>query len=292
MSRPVLRLRVALMAFMCFALTLTTSMAGDEDKFPLRKKWPELIPISTPELAAARTKKEAIVVDVRTASEYEILHVAGSHHIPHDRIGLKDDSLGGVTKSPYRLLVFYCNGTTCTKSYKAAEMAKLLGFEGVSVYDNGIFEWAKAYPEESVFFGRKGTKELVEQYVIDEEGFEKGPWNVDTFPFIAMAKTGDYQVVDIREPREKTEYPIKLPSLSEATLDQLVKRLERGDFAKARVLVLDNVGKQVIWVKYYLDRHGITDYFFLRGGVRQWRADGLDSKGDKLGKVFGRPTAK
>jgi rhodanese-related sulfurtransferase len=107
-----------------------------------------------------------------------------------------------------------------------------------------------------------------------------------------MAKSGDYQVVDIREPREKTEYPITLPNLSESTIDQLVKRLEKGDFANKRLLVLDNVGKQVIWAKYYLDRHGIKDYYFLKGGVRQWRAEGLDSKGDKLGKVFGRPALK
>jgi rhodanese-related sulfurtransferase len=292
MSKPTWRC-LMLLSVTCFALiTLSTAMAADEDKFPLRKKWPDLTPISTPELAAARAKKEAIVVDVRTSSEYEILHVEGSHHIPHDRIGLKDDSLGGITKSPYKLLVFYCNGTTCTKSYKAAEMAKLMGFEGVRVYDDGIFEWARAYPAESVFFGRKGTKELVEQYVIDEEGFEKGPWNVDTFRFIDLAKSGDYQIVDIREPREKTEYPIILPNLSEATLDQLVKRLEKGDFANARILVLDNVGKQVIWAKYYLDRYGIKEYSFLKGGVRQWRADGLDSKGNKLGKVYGRPAPK
>jgi hypothetical protein len=52
------------------------------------------------------------------------------------------------------------------------------------------------------------------------------------------------------------------------------------------------VGKQIIWAKYYLDQQGAKDYFFLRGGVRQWRADGRDSKGKKLGKVFGHPTPK
>lgn len=292
MSRSMLRWHVMLLAVMCTVLTLATAMAADEDKFPLRKKWPQLTPISTPELAAAMAKGEAIIVDVRTASEYEILHVAKSHHIPHDRIGLKDDSLGRFKEAPHRVLVFYCNGTTCTKSYKAAEMATLLGYEGVRVYDDGIFEWARAYPEDTVFFGRKATKELVQQYVVDEQDFDKGPWMVDTMPFIDMAKSGNYQILDIREPREKTEYPITLPNLSEATLDQLVERLQRGEFPKAAILILDNVGKQVIWAKYYLDRHGVKDYFFLRGGVLQWRADGRDSKGNKLGKVFGRPAPK
>jgi len=276
---------------MVLALT-TTAMAGDEDKFPLRKKWPNLVPISTQELAAARSKKEAIVVDVRTAAEYEIMNIAGSHHIPHDKIGVGDDPLRSLTENPYSVLVFYCNGTTCAKSYKAADMAALLGHKGVRVYDGGIFEWAETYPAETIFFGRRMTKELVKQYVVNEEDFDKGPWLVNTLEFIDLAKSGNYHVVDLRERRERTEYPIQLPNLNEATVDQLARSCGQENFPKTRVLVFDNVGKQIIWAKYYLDRCGVKDYFFLRGGVLQWRADGRDGKGDKSGKVFGRPAPK
>jgi len=275
----------------CSVLAFGAAVA-EEDKFPLRRKWPDLVPISTPELATARSQNDAIVVDVRTDAEYEIMHIEGSHHIPHDGIISKSAELSALTERPGHLLVFYCNGTTCAKSYKAAEIATSMGHKGVRVYDGGIFEWAKTHPEQTVFFGRKMTKELVEQYLVSEEDFAKGPWLIDAAQFIEMANSGQFQVVDIRDSRERAEYPIQLPNLREATMDQLVQYLAKGDLPKSKILLLDNVGKQVIWAKYYLDQQGAKDYFFLRGGVRQWRAAGLDSKGNKLGKVFGRPASK
>jgi len=292
MSRATLTSGVVVLSAIFTVLALSAAVVADDDRFPLRKKWPDLIPISTSELASARSSNQAIVVDVRTAAEYEILHIAESHHFPHDAFLSRNAEFSALTEQPHRLLVFYCNGTTCAKSYKAAEIATQLGFKGARVYDGGIFEWATAYPEETIYFGRKMTKAMVQQYVVDEEDFDKGPWLVDSVRFIEMARSGDYKVFDLRDPRERAEYDIKLPDLKVATIDELAKHLERGDFPKTRVLMLDNVGKQVIWAKYYLDQHGVKDYFFLRGGVRQWRAEGLDSRGDKLQKVFGRPTAK
>jgi rhodanese-related sulfurtransferase len=285
----ILTMRAALAVVLCSVFFIGAAVA-QEGKFPLRKKWPDLVPISTSDLATARSQGDAVVVDARTDAEYEIMHVEGSHHIPHDRIVSKSAELRALTERPGQLLVFYCNGTTCSKSYKAAEVATSLSLKNVRVYDSGIFEWAKTHPEETVFFGRKMTRALVEQFLVSEEDFAKGPWLVDTARFIEMSKSGQYQVVDIRDSRERAEYPIQLPNLRQATMDQLVKFLEKGDMPKSKILVLDNVGKQVIWAKYYLDQQGAKDYFFLRGGVRQWRADGLDSKGHKLGKVFGRPT--
>ncbi|MEW6112235.1 MAG: rhodanese-like domain-containing protein [Thermodesulfobacteriota bacterium] len=292
MSKSILAMGVVLATVTGILLAVSAAMAAEEDRFPLRKKWPDLAPISTSELAAARSLNEAVVVDVRTAAEYDIMHIEGSHHFPHDAFLLREPELSALTQRPHKVLVFYCNGTTCTKSYKAAELATSLRYKGVRVYDDGIFEWAKTYPEETLFFGRKMTRANVEQFLVNEEDFAKGPWLVDTLQFIEMAKSRLYTVLDIRDSREKVEYPIQLPDLKEATIDQLVKQLKADAFPKSKVLVLDNVGKQVIWVKYYFDRNGVKDYFFLRGGVRQWRADGRDSKGDKLGKVYGRPAPK
>ncbi len=107
-----------------------------------------------------------------------------------------------------------------------------------------------------------------------------------------MARSGKYEVYDIRDTREKAEYPIDLPNKKEATIDQLRQLLHEDKFPKSNVLLLDNVGKQVEWAQYYLNKFGVKDYFFLAGGVKQWRADGKNQKGDELGKVFGRPTPK
>ncbi len=130
----------------------------------------------------------------------------------------------------------------------------------------------------------------MEARLIPESEFKKVL--VEPLTFIDMAKSGEYEVYDIRDSRERAEYPINLPNVRTATIDDLQRLLKEDRFPKSHVLFLDNVGRQVIWAQYYLERYGVTDYFFLSGGVRQWRASGLDSKGDRLGKVFGRAPSK
>jgi rhodanese-related sulfurtransferase len=260
------------------------------DEFPLRKKYPQLKPITTQELTKARSANEALVIDARTKGEFDVMHVKGAVNIPHIWSEDHRHTLGSIAKAPHRLLVFYCNGVLCSKSYKAAELATALGFEGVRNYDAGIFEWAQANPEETLFFGEPMTPENVSRKVIPESDFKKAL--VDTFTFIDLAKSGNYVVCDLRDSREKAEYPISLPNKIEATIDELQELLQKGNFTKSRVLFFDNVGKQVTWAQYYLERHGVKDYYFLAGGVRQWRADGRDGKGNQLGRLFGHAPKK
>ena len=54
-----------------------------------------------------------------------------------------------------KTLVFYCNGTTCEKSYKAAVRAMQSGVKPVLVYDAGIFHWAEANPSKTDLLGKK-----------------------------------------------------------------------------------------------------------------------------------------
>ena len=51
-------------------------------------------------------------------------------------------------------IAFYCNGHTCAKSYKAAEIAGENGFQNLYCFDAGIFEWATTNPEKSVLLGK------------------------------------------------------------------------------------------------------------------------------------------
>ncbi len=283
------------MKWMLFICTTILSMvavgfAGGEHDFPLRKKYPQLEPITTPELAKARAAGEAIVIDVRTKGEFEVMHIKDAINIPHILSDERYEALKSAAERAHRYMVFYCNGVTCTKSYKAADLAWSLQFKGVRNYDAGIFEWADTYPQETVFFGEPMTEANAKAKLISESDFKKVL--VDTVTFIDMAKSGGYKVYDVRDQREMVEYPINLPNKEAATIDQLQQLLKEAKFPESKVLLFDNVGRQVIWAQYYLKRFGVKDYFFLAGGVEQWRADGYDSKGDKLGKVFGRPSQK
>ncbi|MEW6348768.1 MAG: rhodanese-like domain-containing protein [Thermodesulfobacteriota bacterium] len=271
-------------------VALVPAFVGAADDFPLRRKYPALEPIATNEFAALLTTGEAIAVDVRTEAEFDVIHVKGAVRIPHMLNDESFETLKAAAAKPHEYLVFYCNGVLCTKSYKAAEIAVLRGFKGVRVYDAGIFEWAEAFPAETVFFGEPMSAADAKEKLIPRQEFEKAL--VDTNTFITMARSGKYEIYDIRDPRERVEYSIDLPNKKEATLDQFRQLLDAGKFPKSDVLLLDNVGKQVVWAQYYLKRFGVTNYFFLKGGVAQWRADGKNSQGEELGKVWGRSREK
>jgi rhodanese-related sulfurtransferase len=265
--------------------------AGGPDDFPLREKYPQLEPITSPELARARAAGQAIIIDVRTKAEFDAMRIDGAIHIPHIISDEQQAAWKAAAQKPHQYAVFYCNGVLCTKSYKAAELAMSQGqFKAIRNYDAGILEWAEINPQATVFFGQSLTKDNVKENLISESDFKKVL--LDTYTFINEARSGKYETYDIRDSREKAEYPINLPNKKEATLDQLQQLLNEGKFPDSNVLLLDNVGRQVIWAQYYLNRYGVKNYFFLAGGVAQWRADGCDSKGDKLGKVFGRPSPK
>jgi rhodanese-related sulfurtransferase len=277
--------------FVTIMMLASTGLARSSDDFPLRKKYPHLEPITSLQLAKARASDEAIIIDVRTKAEFDIMHIKGAIHVPHILSEEQQTAWKTAAEKPHQYAVFYCNGVLCAKSYKAADLALSQGnFRGVRNFDAGILEWAETYPEETLFFGQPLTRGNVKEHLISDSDFKQAL--VDTSTFIDMARSGSYAVYDIRDSREKAEYPVNIPNKKEATLDELQQLLKEDLFPKSRVLLLDNVGRQVVWAQYYLNRFGVKEYSFLAGGIAQWRADGRDSKGDKLGKVFGRPSSR
>ncbi|MEW6219982.1 MAG: rhodanese-like domain-containing protein [Thermodesulfobacteriota bacterium] len=273
--------RLAVMALFMINLLVSASLAaaGDDPEFPLRAKYPSLTPIETEELAA--NFDTAVVVDSRNTEEYAVVHVLGAKNILVGKMQEADLlALRPKTGDP-RLLVFYCNGTTCAKSYKAAEKAAGWGFDNVRVYDPGIFFWAKAQPERAELFGKKLDAESVKTAFIPKEKFEAAL--VPPADFLAKVASGSYTVIDVRDPNEQSEIPMRLPKTKVLTVDTLVGLLEKKSPAVPRsgLLIFDNVGHQVMWVQYYLEKEGITDYFFLKGGVRQLKEEGYDATGKK-----------
>ena len=245
-SRPTFIVR-GISVVISFVIVVSVGISCWADDFPLRKKYSQLEPITTRELAKARASGEAIVVDVRTKGEFEVIHLKGAINIPHILSDEQHKALKTVGQRSQKYLVCYCNGVMCSKSYKAAEMAVLQGYKGVRNYDAGIFEWAEKYPEETVFFGEPMSAGNARGNLIPESDFKKVL--VDTLTFIGMAKSGQYEIYDIRDSREKAEYPIDLPGKKEATIDHLHQLLNEKKFPMSKVLLLDNVGKQVIWAQ-------------------------------------------
>ena len=62
-------------------------------------------------------------------------------------------------------------------------------------------------------------------------------------------------------------------------MDKFVHALKENRIRKNKLLIFDTSGKQVKWLKYYLDQHGVKDYWLLKGGVLAWKKAGLDARG-------------
>ncbi|MDH4320987.1 MAG: rhodanese-like domain-containing protein [Desulfobulbaceae bacterium] len=269
---------VLLVTLLCGMLFMGAGLAGANDKFPLRAKHPNLSPIETAELVS--NFSDAIIVDARNKVEFDVVQMVGAHNILVGQMK-EADLLALRPKDGAAPMVFYCNGTTCSKSYKAAEKATEWGFKNVRVYDEGIFHWAKNQPERTKFFGQKLTAETVKTALISKDELAKAC--VPTAEFLAMAASDKYTVFDIRDPNERKEQPIRIPKLKVMPMDTFVNLLEKKSKAipTSSILILDNVGKQVDWIQYYLIKEGVTDYRFLKGGVRQWVKDGYSPEGTK-----------
>ncbi len=262
----------------CWALP---ALAGAEEgvKFPLRAKYSELSPISTEDLI--KVFSEAVIVDARNSAEYEVIHMTGAHNILVGKMK-KADLLKLRDLDSDRPLVFYCNGTTCSKSYKAGKKADIWGFKNVYVYDAGIFNWAETQPENTEFFGKPMTHDSAQVDLITAMDF--GTVCLEPAAFLAKAQEPGYQVFDLRDREERTEIPIKLPGIKKVTLDEFRSFLSKDKLIpQSKILVIDNVGKQVKWLQYYFNRFDRTDYYFLKGGVLAWNDAGYDGKGNQTG---------
>lgn len=90
------------------------------------------------------SKEQIVLIDARTAQEYQESHIPTAISIPLPALE-KNSSL--LTAAKNARLLFYCNGIKCGKSGKSALIARSLGYTDISIYADGIPVWEeKAYP--------------------------------------------------------------------------------------------------------------------------------------------------
>ncbi|ALC17086.1 putative sulfurtransferase [Desulfuromonas soudanensis] len=248
-------------------LLMVAGLAAAADEFVLRPKYPNVKPISTDELA--RVYDQAVIVDVRSDIEYDVAHITKAVHISISQgtfIGELEKARAKESASP---LAFYCNGTTCAKSYKAAEEAMAAGFANVFCYDAGVNAWITTHPEKGTLMGRTPA---VKEKLLSDEAFSAR--KIGYAEFAKKASEANSLVIDIREPFQRAKDP-QLPQNKMLTLsgvrnipsDRLVPLLKKGEFKDNQLLITDAVGKQVQWLQYYLEDNGYKNYFFLDNGV-------------------------
>lgn len=232
-----------------------------EDEFPLRTLYPKVAPIELESLFKQQDK--VVIFDVRSSYEYETLHIKGARHLPlndHEFVA----KLKALRKDDQRPFVFYCNGHTCKKSYRAAKKAMQGGIDKTYTFDAGIFDWTKAHPDQAVLLGNSPvdpndliSKKQLEAHMLKPEAFGQRIGNSTI-------------VLDIRDVGQKSA--INLFPMQQHSIPMDNKRLEvyvkQAKASGKTLMIYDAVGKQVRWLQYYLESAKVPRYYFMKGGAQ------------------------
>lgn len=263
---------------------VTGTSAFAKDLFPHRANYPDVQYIERADLESRY--ENVVIVDVRSRYEYDTIHVTGALNIPVS----KSSFAGGVKELRARTnktIVFYCNGHTCSKSYKATRKAQTAGVKNVLAFDAGIFDWSRNNPKRAVLLGQSpiNPKDL-----ISKKAFKKSLLKPEKFQ--KYAERPDVIVLDVRSRLQRAGTGLFPFYEKYAGLDNQEK-LDRY-IAKARrenktLLAYDAVGKQVRWLEYYLRKKGVKKYNFMKGGANGYF--GLLAKQQK-GSIITKETAK
>ena len=248
-----------------FSLFSPTSVFADEG-FPGRAEFPE-IPLYQKEDLFKNLDK-VVVVDARSSLEFETLRVKGAQNIP---IASKQfpEMVKALRKKTSKPIVFYCNGRTCYKSYKAAKVALKAGVRNVFAYDAGIFEWAKTYPQHAELLG---VSPMDPAKIIPKGKLHARFLDPKTFTNTVRKTPRKHTLImDVRDMYQRAGVGF-FPGIEKwVSLDdqqKLDKYLKQALAENRTLFIYDEAGKQVRWLQYTLERANIKNYFFMKKGAK------------------------
>lgn len=267
-----------LLGYVAIMVSLSTSANAEQPPAPAsgiratkalsgEELYPNVKRLELDEVRSKHVAKTAIVIDARSAYEYDTLHINGALNV-----ALSDpffvQKLRKIRETDKRPIIFYCNGLTCMKSFRAAKVAMDANIENVSVYPYGVLSWAKAHPEEALLFG----KQLTAEQLIADDYYKAKKLSPDAF-FEAKEKSqGQSIVLDVRSSDEVggikiwpgAQYNIPLNN------DVVRKYIDKARTERKKLLIYDESGHQIRWLQYFLYSEGFEDYFFLDGGYENY----------------------
>lgn len=254
--------------FFVFTFFAVTDSYAEKEGFPGRslEKYSMVSVIELEDLHGRRD--EFAVVDARSSFEFDTLRIKGAVNIPVTAEDF-EAAVRGLREQTGKPIAFYCNGHTCMKSYKAAKQAMTAGLDKVYAYDAGIFDWARAYPDEAELLGKSPVDSA---RLIPKKVFKAHLLDPDTFSDKATAIASKSRlIIDIRDHFQRAGigfFPAIERWASLQNMDKLRKYLKKAKAQNRTLFIYDNVGKQVRWLQYELEARGLKNYWFMEKGAK------------------------
>jgi len=251
-------------SIIAITLFLSSALQANE-KFPGRKKYPDVKLYEIKQLKAELDK--VVIVDARSKLEYETLRIKSAVNIPVSSKTF-EQQVKALREKTNKPIVFYCNGHTCFKSYIAARKSRSAKVKNVFAYDAGLFTWAHSYPKSSVLLGKQLNSA---KNIISDKKFNERLLDPDTFSNMAYKLSGKSQIIDVRDKYQRGATGFfpgqeKWASLNERKkLEQLIKQVAQK---KHTLFIYDEVGKQVRWLQYALEKASVKNYYFMKKGAK------------------------
>ncbi len=241
-----------------------------DDGFPGRGEFPDVLVYEKSQLF--NDISDVVLVDTRSKYEYETLRIKGAINIPvaSNDFGDMVKQLRATTSKP---IVFYCNGRTCYKSYRATREANNLNIEDTYAFDAGVFEWAKTYPQHAVLLGKSP---IDPRDIIPAQKFTSRLLDPEKFSEKAYQMRSKSLVIDVRDRYQRAGTGL-FPSRERwVSLDDQQKLQHYIKLAKSEnktLFIYDEVGKQVRWFQYALEKANVKNYYFMKKGARHYYDD-------------------
>ncbi|MGD8783832.1 MAG: rhodanese-like domain-containing protein [Thioalkalispiraceae bacterium] len=233
--------------------------------FPGRSKYPDVSIISKQDLKDKYN--DVVIVDARSSLEFETLRIKDAINIP---VASKTfiEQVKTLRNKTNKTIVFYCNGRTCMKSYKAVKTCNKNDIENTIAYDAGMFEWAKTYPEYASLLGESPIRE---SDIISKQKFQAHTLHPDAFADEIHKKGSQSLVLDIRDKYQRGAagfFPGQELWASLDNREQLHRYIKQAKQDNLALFIYDEVGKQVQWLQYALEKENIQNYYFMDKGAK------------------------
>lgn len=245
-------------------VSFSSANADSDEGFPGRAKFKD---VSVYELSELKDSLDnAVVVDARSNYEFETLRIKGAKNIPVASKEFEED-VSKLRASTQKPIVFYCNGRSCFKSYIAVKKARDAGVKNTFAFDAGIFEWTKAYPDQAVLLEQTPVKTAD---LISSKLFKSRLLGPDHFSEMATSMKQKTMVLDVRDKYQRAGagfFPGKERWVSLDQKERLIGYINKAKKQNRTLYVYDEVGKQVRWLQYELEKAGLKNYYFMKKGA-------------------------